>query len=62
MAQILSGQDIASISIFKSKNEYYELKNEIEKSQTRILKTNWVWLVVFGILGFLSAIVDTITA
>ena len=58
----MSDQDLKTISIFKSKDAYFKLKEDIKTAQKRVVYANWVWMILLGVLNLLAAIVNAISA
>lgn len=62
LQQILSDEDIKSISIFKNKEEYFSLKTKIMRQHKFIMYFNLVWMILLGLINLLFTIVNTIMA
>jgi adenylate cyclase class IV len=62
LSQILTDEDMKSISIFKNKDTYYRHKNEIFDTQKKLLKLNLIFMITLGIIIFFVAIINTIAA
>lgn len=59
---MLSDHDLKTISIFKSKDEYFRLKNDIDRKQKIITYFNLGWMIILGVVNLIAAIVNTIMA
>jgi hypothetical protein len=62
LSHILSDEDIKSISIFKSKEEYLALKTKITRLHKMIVWFNLAWMILLGVINLLLTIVNTIMA
>lgn len=62
LSAILTDEDLKSISIFKSKEIYFQNKSEIFSTQKKLLLLNMLFMIGLGIIIFFIAVINTIAA